>query len=275
MKMRYGFLSVLLLLSFSLFGCGGERARDFKVKLSDAGGLSAGHEVVWRGMPVGQVMTVGLEEGAIVATFQLKPEHQGKLYADVSARVSSGFLGQGQPRLELYGGSTPAAGPLTPDTVIPEAGRLQAFDRQQLIWIGVACAVVLVVLFLLRGVSFLLRLGVTVLVLGAAGYFAKLQWDRYKHHVISPETEAAIMDKAYEVLGHPKAQAAWQAILEDANKVYQSGAEAAGKVSEQAGAALVEQLEGKMSDLQAAGDAAAADDLGRLKTYIEELRATP
>jgi hypothetical protein len=274
MKWISGFLPMAVLF-LSLLGCGGEKERGYRAKLSEAGGLSAGHEVVWRGMPVGQVTSVGLEDGSILAAFELKPEHRGKLYADVSARVSSGFLGQGQPRLELFGAATPAAGPLTPGIIIPEAGRLQALNREHLVWAAVACVGALLVLFLLRGFSWLIRLAFTVLVLGAAGMFVKLQWDRYKHHVVSPETEAAIMDKAYQVLGNPKAQAAWQAILEDASSIYQMSADVAGKASGEAGSLLVEQLEGKIKGLQASGDSAAADDLLRLKDYVDELRTNP
>lgn len=254
-----------------VLGCGGKKEQDYRAKLSDAGGLSAGHTVVWRGASVGQVTEVGLDQGAIMAVFQLKPEHQGKLYADVSARVSRGFLGQGQPQLELFGGANVNAGLLTPGAIIPEAGYLDGIDQRQIMWGVAALAAGLVLILLLRGFSWVLRLAITVAVLAVAGVFFKMQWDRYKHHLISPETEAVITGKAYEILSHPAAQEAWRGLVEDAGILYQQGARIGEDASNKLTEHISHQLDARIAALTEQGDAGAASDLRALKTFVDEL----
>jgi len=255
-----------------LAGCGGKKS-DFHVKLSDAGGLEEDSPVRWRGLEVGKVTSVQMADGAVRADVVLSKEYRGKLREGLKARVSKGFLGKGTPTLQLYGGGNPELPPLTRGTEIPEAGALAGFSKTHAIVVGVVFVALLLFCLVLKGIKKLVAFAVALAFLAFSGWFLKLQFDRHRSELLSPELEAKITEQAEQILGSPEAQAAWQTIQADIANALEELKKQTGAAKEAGAKRIQEKLRQKVEELKGKGATAAADDLLKLKEQVEKVLA--
>ncbi len=273
MSMRRMLLGLIVLASCSslMMGCSIKKPDEMKAELLDPKGLAIMDTVLWRGINVGTVRGVSHENGKAIVRFILFPEFEGVIHSDVTARATRGFAGQERPRLELYGGLNTKAGLLTSAHTIQEAAVWEGFDRRQLALAGALLLAVILVLFVFKSFGFLIRFALFVIFAGGAVWLVKLQWDRYKHHVVSPEVEAQLSGKAYELLQHPTAQAAWQGIVEDAGTVYRAGMDVTGKARKDMATLVRDRLGEKIANLISEGEQVAADELKRLESTMDNM----
>jgi len=261
---------IALLLCFSILsGCGDRKESDFHVFLRDANGLTTDSEARWRGVAVGHVTRVDLEQGQVRVDVELYPQYRSRLRQDVKARASRGFLGQGRPALELFGGSNPDAPPLPQGATVREAGVIETFPYKSAAVAGGVVVLVILVALLLKGIRKLIALLLAIALLAAAAWFFATQWGKYHQEFVSPDLEARITAKAHEILGSPEAQAAWESIrgdLADAlEKAKEHGSVAAQKAKEKLNAAL----DAKVEELKEKGKDASVEDILKLKQQLD------
>lgn len=113
----------LKLVDFSFSDGGGISVRSY---LSDAAGLAAEAPVIFRGVDVGKIGKIELENGKAAVSMEIDDEYQLPANLKVLVR-SKGFLGEKFAELELQG-DTPA-GVLKDGDIIAEGGEVTDFDQ--------------------------------------------------------------------------------------------------------------------------------------------------
>lgn len=256
-----------------LTGCQPGDTEDFHVYLKDAKGLTQGDVVRWRGVRVGEVSSVDMEQGRVCVRAKLSPDYQGKIRSGVKAKPYRKFMGIEDSSLELFGGHDSSMPVLPAGSEVPEAGIVDRVPRK---YIAIAAGVfVLVALFalLLKGIVRVLLVLFALGLVGFSIFFFSLQWKKYGTDVVGPETEARIAEIANEVLQSPEAQAAWEGMQTDMADAFSEARKQGGKVSDAAKERLAEVLEKKIAELTAGGQQNAAEEIAKLRKQAEGILA--
>jgi len=153
---------------------------DFHTLVNDAGGVSKGDPVKWKGAKVGEIIQTGSSNGKIRLDVDLDPQFENEIPNDVKAWATSGFLGIGSqnPRLELvrlkFQKTETTA--LTLGAEVKEAALYESLPYRQIVWIGMALLVIFVVFSIVKGIYKLAIRLVLILVLVIAGYIGWTWW---------------------------------------------------------------------------------------------------
>lgn len=260
------FLAIAVVL---VFGCSRQPEHDIHVYLEDAKGLNVSSPVRWRGVQVGQVSAISIEQGQARLDVNLDDHYDDTLRTGLKARASRGFLGRGAPVLELYGGSDSNMPILPRGAAVLEAGVIETFSYRDVMVAIIILVVILLVCVLLKGVKKLIGLVLAVIFLAASGWFFKQQWDKYHQDFLSPELEARITEKAQEILSTPEAQAVWESVRADVADALAKAQEHGSAAADEAKASLRKALDEKVQELKDRGQNAAAADLLKLKEQVD------
>jgi len=242
---------------------------DFRVHLSDAQGLGVGSAAQWRGIEVGRIESVAIENGLIRVDVRLHETHRGQFRDGLRARPTRGFMGRGPAVLELYGGGDPGKAVLAPGAEIPETTLTDTITPGQWKAIGllvIAVALFLVVLHLIRK---LVAIALAVALLVFAGWFVHRQWERHSEDLMVARSEMRWSDLARTMLTEEAAQEAWTVVQADlAEAVYEVGGIGKERVVKEA-AKLRARMERQAATLAKEGNARAAEEIRRLVQEID------
>jgi len=263
---------VALLISISfLCGCGRKQPDDFHVYLKDAKGLTVQSPVQWRGVQVGYVSSISVEDGRVRVNVALNPDCRGQLRTGAKAKASRGFLGRGVPVLELFGGRDSAMPALPAGSEVPEAGLVETFSHKQIAVAAVVLVILAILFLLLKGIKKVIVFLVALAFLVFSIWFFRLKWQKYDTEILGPEIEAKLTEQANKILGSPEAQAVWESMRDDLTSVLEQAKKRGGTATDAAREKLGELLREKAAELKDQGKDAASDEVMRLKEQIEVL----
>ena len=278
MKSQYFWRGACLLvlgLASVMVGCRREAAvqappHDFHVLVQDAQGVGAGSAVQWRGLDVGRVDSVRMEQGGVRIDVRLHPDYQGVLREGVRARPVKGFLGRGAVALELYGGDDTRKATLRQGSVIPEASLADGISPAQMKLVAIFLIGALLVLSVLHIMKRMLAFALALALVVFSGWFFYRQWDQHGEQFQAASMEMEWSEMARTLLTEDAAQQAWLAVQTDLAEALR---EVGGHGRERVAAATAEvraELEAKAVSLAEEGKKRASQEIRRLITGLSE-----
>lgn len=257
-------------LALGIAGCK-ERSADLSVRVKDAQGLTENSRVTWRGTDVGKVLEVRPEAGALAIQVELYPSYRQAIRQGAAAKPMNGIFTHFEPVLAIYGGDDAAAPILSQGAVILEATELQAWRYgPYLKWIAVA-GVLMILGLILRGAKRLLCLALAVACLLGGFWVMKQQWLRHKADLVTPETEARLEELANSTIRSPEAADAWRTISSDVTALTLEARKHGYALATSAWVQVDDSLKRRASELEAQGNASAAEELSSLRQKVGSL----
>lgn len=274
-------LPLIAVLAFSGSGCGKAKP-DLVVLVDNANGVEAKSKVTWRGVEVGEVTAILPESGKIRMDVKLAPDHQGQIRLGATAKAMRNMPGQQAPTLVLFGG-TDLNAPLLPEgSQIPEASLLETlqyvnfwdwlivtgYGKPTTIGVGVLLVVVFIAWKILKGISKLMVLGLAVLLVVGSFWVFRMQWDKHKASLVSPELQQQIDTYLHFDLTSPAAREAWNSIRTDFGDILAQAKERGGAAIDAAKAKAESELAKKADELRTQGNETAAQELEKMKGVL-------
>ncbi len=172
-----------LCLALLMAGCSRKEAADppdFHVHVRDAQGLGAGSAVQWRGVEVGRVDSVTMDQGAPRMEVRLHDAYRGKLREGLRARPARGFMGRGPTTLDLYGGDDPGRAVLMRGALVPEATLKDTITPGQIKAAGLLVISIIIFFVVVRIMRKMVAVALALALLLFAGWFILNSRENYR-----------------------------------------------------------------------------------------------
>ncbi len=273
-------LGLCLCLFLGLAGCSREQdpvapQPDFSVYLQDVQGVVHGTAVQWRGIEVGRVESVSMDQGHVRVDVRLDETYRGQFREGLRARPTRGFMGRGPAILEMYGGDDPGQPLLKSGKIIPEATIVDRITPGQMKAVGILVAAIILFLVVLRIMRRMVAFSLALALLVFAGWFMHRQWLEHGDELLSVRQEMQWNDMARSLLTEEAAQEAWLTVQTDLADALR---EAGGMGRDRLNAVTSDMraaLEEKAADLYEQGKDHAAEEVQRLRDSITSQGETP
>ena len=241
----------------------------------DAEGLLPGSPVMWRGVEVGTVEAMEIEGDGVRVSINLLPEYQAVIREGARAKVMRGALTRDRPSLQIYGGTSQDRPVLQAGSTIPEATFVDTYRDHFLFkhkeWVLVAAILLFVIFFVLSGIKRLIVLGLAVLAVVFSFHVLRMQWERYRDDMLTPEIEARIDDWANQTIRSPQAVEYWTQLRGDMGEILDQAKERGSEASDWARDRISDALQSKADEARARGEEMAADELIRLREGLQSM----
>ena len=262
--------------SFFLFGCADhDTTADLYATMENAEGLTPGSPVMWRGVQIGTVDSLQLTDAGVSVAINVLPEHRGQLRDDARAKVTRSVLTRNLPSLQIYGGTDASRNLLSRGAVIPEATFMDTYPDHFLYkhrtWIIAGIAILVVCVFVLKGIMKLFFIGLALLACVIAFWVLQQQWDRHKHTILTPEIEARLDAIANDTIRSPQVVEYWESVREDMSVILDQARERGNQASTWTKERVSELISNKVDQARDKGEEAVAEELIRLKGRLESM----
>ena len=267
---------VLLFSALLLIGCAEhERVSSLYTSLDNAEGLVPGSPVLWRGVQIGTVESLQLGDSGVSVAIDLSPEYRGQLREGARAKVMRGVMTRNQPALQIYGGTDTERAALPNGAVIPEATFLDTYPDHFLYkhrtWLIAGIAILVVCIFVLKGIMKLFFIGLALLACVVAFWILQQQWDRHKDVVLTPEIEARLDAMANETIRSPQVVEYWNSLRGDMSIILDQARERGNQAAAWTKERVSELISEKVDEARDKGEEAVAEELIRLKGRLESM----